>query len=118
VSSARPVRIFSTLGVENSSKVFLAIALEIGDELLLWLIRFWWWRVEWIRINPVIPCIKYKHRKTTGVNLPKQRCLVMISHFLKYLFTQFFSYSLFLPRQRCQKCLLPLLTPLKLSCHS
>jgi hypothetical protein len=112
------MRIFSTLGAENSSKVFSAMASEIGDELCLWLIRFWWWRVEWIRINPVISYVKYKHRKTTWVKLLKQRCLVMISHFLKYLFTQFFSYSLFLPRQRRQKCLLTLLTPLKLSCHS
>jgi hypothetical protein len=94
------VRMFSMHGAENSCKVFSTIASAIGDELLLWLIRFWWWRVEWIRINSAIPCIKYKHRKTTGVILSKQRCLVMISHFYKFLFTQFFLNSLFLPRQR------------------
>ena len=33
VSSTRPVRMFSTIGAENSSKIFLAKASGTGDEL-------------------------------------------------------------------------------------
>jgi hypothetical protein len=34
ISSAGPMRIFSTLGGKNSHRVLVAIALGIGDELL------------------------------------------------------------------------------------
>jgi hypothetical protein len=91
VSNARPVWIFSTVGAENSRRVFVAIALEIGDKLLLGLIQFWWWRVEWIRNNPANTLYKIQTQKNNRGEPAKVEVPCYDFSFSKYLFMQFFS---------------------------
>ena len=54
-----------------------------------WLLWFWWWRVECTKSQSWYTLYKNINIENNRVNLPKQRCLVMISHLVAVLCNYF-----------------------------